>query len=480
MNLISEYAYSDFGIEKINLIATNQLPVANNTYLSAGSANVSEKRAYVTTNQNTKYILLSILVLSDAYSDNFDFAPILSKIVVREGNYDETYYNYRVLDVQENNLSTEIQNKLNQTGDVNAYRQILTQTLHVGQSVLTEQSVSLGTGWSGTIENGLAHASGSTDPVSFNIATENNSSYLISFTLSNTAEKSVTVGIGDSALVDVYNGTTSVNVGIVADGGYLKIVPSSAWVGTITNLKLRKVGETGDEIELEVKNVDTKVNDPSLTGFWNVIIGVNNFSKNQNGSRNISIGYASLSKLESGTRNICIGTFSMPYIKDGDRNIAIGADSLYSTRGHSHAHAEDCVAIGYRAMSDGTNVKYNIAIGTNAMKESTDTATYNVCIGAGAGTFANYGLVAIGYNACAKSYTKADASVFVGRNSGVDNTGATAQSPKNVSNVIAIGDGVLVKKTNDARFGNSSNVIYLAGKRIVFNNDHTVTWEDET
>jgi hypothetical protein len=258
--------------------------------------------------------------------------------------------------------------------------------------------------------------------------------------------------------------------------------PATSFTGTLSNITLRKVLTTnGTPFTIGKKTVNHQQTEDDISGFWNVAIGAENTQdSNVNGSRNIGIGYSAQHLLESGTRNIGIGTFSMPFIKDGDRNIAIGADSLYSTRNHSHAHAEDCVAIGYRAMSDGTNVKNNVAIGTNAMKESTDESIYNVCVGAGAGMFANYALTAIGFNACSRSYTKADASIFVGRNSGVDNTGATSQAPKNVTNVIAIGDGVIVKNSNEARFGNANNVIYLAGKRIIFNDDHTVTWEDDT
>lgn len=357
------------------------------------------------------------------------------------------------------------------------------KTIYLDQNTLSTSSpVTMSEGWSGDYASGFTNTAGNTGSMYFGGGTTSGAKYVVEFDASGVTDSRLFVRIGNNAKVDVYNGTNHFIVGFVSDGGNLMFTPTTSFTGTLSNITLRKVLTTGGTpFTIGKKTVNHQQTEDDISGFWNVAIGAENTQdSNVNGSRNIGIGYSSQHLLESGTRNIGIGTFSMPFVKDGDRNIAIGADSLYSTRNHSHTHAEDCIAIGYRAMSDGTNIKYNVAIGTNAMKESTDEATYNVCVGAGAGTFANYGLTAIGYNACAKSYTKADASVFVGRNSGVDNTGATAQSPKNVSNVIAIGDGVLVKNTNDARFGNASNVIYLAGKRIVFNDDHTVIWEEDT
>ena len=397
-------------------------------------------------------------------------------------------------------IESELQNK---------YEQKLTQTLTVGENILTEASVALGSNWSGSLESGFTHTSGSTEPLTFNVATTNGKAYFVSFNLTNNTESKVFVKIGNTIDVDVYNGTNQANVGIVADGGYLSIIPVSSYNGTITNLKLREVKDTGDEITLDTESVKTKESNDGITGFWNVAIGFNNFEKNENGSRNVSIGYASLHDFKGGTRNVGIGTFALNRLVSGNGNVAIGADALWYT-----TKAESCIAIG-KASMDGAgngaehnigigqascggvvNGSDNIAVGHRALGQcQAGNAVGNVCIGMESGHYASHGNTDIGYRAgyylrgnrnvclgywaCRDLYTSGDDNVFVGYNSGINNTGATAQNLKSVSGSIAIGKGAKVDKSNQMMLGSSdiTEVVMCGNKKIIFNNDGTVTWE---
>lgn len=389
------------------------------------------------------------------------------------------------------------------------YAQKLTQTLKVGENILTEASVVLGANWSGTLASGLSHSSGSTEPLEFNIPTTNGKPYLISFNATGVGGTVLYAKIGNTPNVDIYNGTTNFNVGIVSDGGNLVFTPVSSFNGTITNIKLREVQDEGDEVSFEVKNVNTKENSSGLSGFWNVALGFDSFNANENGSRNVALGYCSLQEFKSGTRNLALGAFAMNRLVHGDRNVAIGADSLwYAT------HARSCIAIGHNSMRGvGTDIENNIAIGPDSLGEiatgknnvaigsgamrspQTTNATGCVAIGYEAGYYSktgntNVGFRAgyynrgirnttLGYQAGSQNYVSGDDNVFIGFDSGINNAGGTASNPKSASKSIALGQNAKVTKSNQMVLGSSdiTEVVICGNKKINFNQDGTVTWE---
>ena len=266
-------------------------------------------------------------------------------LVVRKGNYDTTYYDYYspVGDEINREAVTEIvadyavakmqgasnHNKIlviNDGGNVipgeaqdvyntdPAVRYVETTTLYVGENQLSASSpVTLGTGWTGNITSGFTHASGNTDALVFTAGTDVDGKYIVEFDATGMGYSNLYVSIGDEPSVDIYNGTSHFVIGIVSDGGNLTFTPVSNYVGTISNLTLKKVGDTGTPLIQTVKNVNHGNDVANLTGFWNVAIGSSNTqNSNQNGSRNIAIGYASQNRLKYGTRNIAVGTF--PYL----------------------------------------------------------------------------------------------------------------------------------------------------------------------
>lgn len=374
-----------------------------------------------------------------------------------------------------------------------------TKTLKLSANVLTEASVSLGTGWSGTLAAGISHASGSTDPLSFSINTESGEKYLVSFDLSAAAEKSVLVSIGDSPKVDVYNGQTHIDVGIIADGGQLNITPSdSSLAVTLTNIKLRKVVPESDAVDvvtLTQQNVEAGSMQNNISGFWNVAVGPLSggpLAAEQNASRNVAIGYASLLRLKAGTRNIAIGTYSMPWVVEGDRNVAIGADTIYDAPEFA-AKAYDCIAIGKASMKAGTNLQYNIAIGTSAMAYCNTDTKNTIAIGYLAGNYSNnnnvhigvragyytkgQGNVSLGYGAMSDLYNTGSNNVCIGFQSGTLNPSSGSGNVVTISNSIAIGANAKTTKSNQCVIGaDTVTEFVLGGKKLVFNVDGTISW----
>ena len=184
-----------------------------------------------------------------------------------------------------------------------------------------------------------------------------------------------------------------------------------------------------------------------------------------NATRCIGIGYCALRDLQSGTRNICIGTFSMSKLLDGHRNIAIGSDSLWLAE-----KADDCVVAGKSAHQYGDGAQYNVAVGGAAMANNNENAQKNVAVGYRAANYCNDNNVAVGY--MANYWSKGDNNIAIGSESGASWSAQTAD------NSIAIGSGVQYTKSNQIVLGNSSVTEFIvAGKKIIFNKDGTVTRE---
>ncbi|MBO8467532.1 MAG: hypothetical protein IAB99_07190 [Bacteroidetes bacterium] len=351
----------------------------------------------------------------------------------------------------------------------------------------------LGGGWSGTSE--FTHTAGSANALEFPINAADGDMVIVTFDATSiTDEGTIELGIGDGIPIDIYNGTGSFTIGFIYGSGNLKFVPISSYAGTVRNIKCRVVNPEGtDSLTYSNKNVKgINSDDKDVTGFWNVAIGPKNetLPANQNGSRNIAIGLSALRHLVGGHRNICIGTFAGYGMVEGDRNVSVGADSLYGFNA-----AKDSVAVGKGALNgDPTNPTTKstkcVAVGSYALSGNTgkdktnciaighkagfNSSLGNVCIGSEAGA-SNTGSnnVIIGTNAAPESNSGGN-SVYIG-------AAAKNASGKNPWNAIAIGYGAVVDKNNMARIGNASvDTIILGNKKLIFNEDGTVSWTQYT
>lgn len=398
-------------------------------------------------------------------------------------------------------------------------RKEISKTLHLGENVLSGV-VGAGNEWTENSGN-YTHATGETSILEFPLATDSGDAYVAIFSSSvaENNEEAVTVSIGDGVPCDIYNGTLGpYYVGMVSDGGHLKITADANFSGTISGVELRKVvSEEDADISITLDSSDNKHYEnvlsgtmrANITGWWNVAMGANDaMEANQNGSRNIAIGARSLSKMQGGARNIGIGTFALHRFVYGARNIAIGADAAWYITGGS-----DNIVIGKGALGEirASQTVKNVVIGTKALGLASELDAVNnvavgfralsggsgsiaksgcVAVGDSAGVRNNTNCVAIGYNAA--FYITGSGNVAVGKDAmncynvdGSNNTcighGAIIHSstkPATINNAIAIGYGVKAKKSNQVVIGNADNDEFVLGnKKLVFNLDNTVSWE---
>lgn len=398
-------------------------------------------------------------------------------------------------------------------------RKEISKTLHLGENVLSGV-VGAGNEWTENSGN-YTHATGETSILEFPLATDSGDAYVAIFSSSvaGNNEEAVTVSIGDGVPCDIYNGTLGpYYVGMVSDGGHLKITADANFSGTISGVELRKVvSEEDADISITLDSSDNKHYEnvlsgtmrANITGWWNVAMGANDaMEANQNGSRNIAIGARSLSKMQGGARNIGIGTFALHRFVYGARNIAIGADAAWYITGGS-----DNIVIGKGALGEirASQTVKNVVIGTKALGLASELDAVNnvavgfralsggsgsiaksgcVAVGDSAGVRNNTNCVAIGYNAA--FYITGSGNVAVGKDAmncynvdGSNNTcighGAIIHSstkPATINNAIAIGYGVKAKKSNQVVIGNADNDEFVLGnKKLVFNLDNTVSWE---
>lgn len=492
--------------EYVQMYTSDKIPDIEDIISSdeEGTTSAYGHKGFCSLKNNKKYLIIAVATkpLSSMTQDIFDV--LSKKLVVRKlppdykNYYDETYYYYYNLNVNKENLSQEILDMLEYHDiGVDSVRYYPSLVLKTGNNLLSsDTSVNLGDGWAGDYEGGFSYSGTGLGELEFEFETNKSTNYIIEFDTETNSEKGISLTIGEEPIVDSYNGDTHMCIGIKSNGGKLRFIPKENWNNVLKNVTLKELSTNGEnEVILDVRNISNGNMTNLLTGFWNVSIGPDSMLSNQNGSRNVAIGLNSMVNLKSGTRNIAIGTFSMPFITEGDRNIAIGADSLYSVDKREKSVAYDNVAIGKACMSNGELVRNNVAIGTNALANNTENAENNVSIGYNAGYYADADNTHVGYNAGyytkgkrnaslgskagSQTYVTGDDNVAVGYNSGIDNTGCSAQNVKNVSNTVAIGSRVKVKNSNEARIGNNEQTVFLAGKKIIFNEDGSVTWEAE-
>lgn len=355
----------------------------------------------------------------------------------------------------------EIVDKTARESAKNALRYIVSQVLRVGENVLTDDMVTLGAGWSGSLADGFTHTSGSTEPLTFAVGAADGESYLVEGNYTDyTGERKLLLALGDSYETDPYEGYGVIKWGLtcVGDDGALKLIPSSSYTGTVTNLTCRKISDEGTEdVEVELRQIQYTDLPDHLTGFWNIALGFDALGSSVNSTRNIAIGCSSLPRLVTGGRNIGLGTYSMLQMETGESNVGIGADAMFTVK-----KATDCIAIGKAALSAGKNLLRNIAIGLGALGGggSDNETANNVAIG----YLAGYKHRGTGYNVFigdGAGYNNETGfnNVFIGsgagRNSTAYNQIAIGQDANNgkYDKSIAIGNGATNTKYNQVVIG---------------------------
>lgn len=368
---------------------------------------------------------------------------------------------------------------------VNAVKSKPTSTIYLGEDIFDMADLSYTPGvWSVDSVNGtVSYLGGSISPLILQVPTDADASYALECVMSNyvTLTEDFNFSIGDGPLTDSYNGTANIFVGARSDGGYIKITPiKTTNTFTLGNLSVRKKVAQGDAVVTKNYlnyNVNCGNSDQSmLDAKWNVAIGpaASTMPVAVSATRCIAIGYMAENKLISGWQNIAIGTFALDLLRHGDHNIAVGCDCLYQI-----VNASDVVAVGKTCV-------YGEAGSVSLLDPSTwQTIAKWVAMGKGASKVKNGQVVSD--------------SVYIGDTCGSDGVGSRnvclgsfIRQTFNKNNVICIGYKSKPDKSNQTVIGNddvtetkvygdlvvrgTDNVL----RKIVFNNDNTVTWEAVT
>lgn len=359
-------------------------------------------------------------------------------------------------------------------------------TIPVGSDLAENATVTL-SGFTGDLTNGFTHQETESGRIQLYNANITQGIYILTFDTNYTSGEFVKCGFANDYKNLAYNGGTHIVMPLLNSDGnkYLYIDSIYNGIYTISNLMLMKIDKNGSESITLTTNSTLNINNENNLGFWNVILGKNTAERAVGSTRTIAIGNNALAALKGGHRNIGIGTFAMSQMNGGEGNVSIGADSMLEVATGNHN-----VAIGRESAYKGANLSDNVAIGHSAMfGSSSSSAYYNVVIGANAGnklkshrsTFvgyqagydiggdanANYGNTMIGFN------TK-------GKSDGYDNTcvGKQADFTSGKHNSIAIGANAVATKSNQAVIGNANVTEFVLGsKKIIFNEDGTVSWE---
>lgn len=304
------------------------------------------------------------------------------------------------------------------------------------ENILTADGWRKGVGWSGDFENGFTHATGSAEPLTFDVDSYAEGFYVLKFDATNqyssTTESALLVSVGGSPTFEQYrfdgDGTQCFTF-YPSEGGVV-FTPSANWSGAVKNIGLYWIDYSsfvpptysvrdadGREsfsfkaTEADLRNVIIGKNvlprivnacdniaighdvlTETATGYFNTAIGNNSQKYSINGTRNVSVGFSSLTNVTHGDRNIAIGTFALSNVTTGRNNIGIGADAAWHTttgknnvaisNGALNANTTggDNTALGYFALSGNTTGGNNIGIGYLSSAYN-QRGNYNIALG---------------------------------------------------------------------------------------------------
>ena len=144
--------------------------------------------------------------------------------------------------------------------------------------------------------------------------------------------------------------------------------------------------------------------DGSLSGDYNLAIGVDALKENEGGTYNVSIGDYTLKTNTSGASNVAVGSYALEDNISGNYNTALGHNTARDlTTAHANSFvgafvayeattSEYCVGMGYQALYNLTTANHNTAIGVQSQYLN-ETGAYNT----GCGNYSLYSVTG-GYN----------------------------------------------------------------------------------
>lgn len=372
---------------------------------------------------------------------------------------------------------------------------IPTNKFLIEADVLPTVEIGEATNW--TVEGStFIHTSGNVEPLRIimgDLAIAGDE-WLVTFESPNITDNLIYLSFGTEAQTQVYNGTSSFAVAlrVKENSDDLLVTPVKTFNGTLSNFQIQKISSAGTEqYEFDTNSIVNTNRQVSQTGFWNVILGTEHTLTNSpNSSRTIAIGHNTLKQLRTGNRNIGIGTYAMSQLEGGEQNISIGADSMFEVKSGNRN-----IVIGKGAASRGTYLGGNIAIGDAAMAGGTQSnANLNIVLGQNAALTLGASAsstkentarnIIMGYTTAA-NLTTGQANIYIGDQITAANgknqnvvIGASAKASGGANRSIAIGYTAETTKANQCVIGGTNITEFVLGnKKLIFNEDGTVTWE---
>ncbi|MFA5877415.1 MAG: immunoglobulin-like domain-containing protein [Candidatus Paceibacterota bacterium] len=205
----------------------------------------------------------------------------------------------------------------------------------------------------------------------------------------------------------------------------------------------------------------------------NTAIGYQTLNDLTTGYRNVAIGYGALDVATVGIGQVAVGYNALGLNTTGDSNTAVGTGALnLNTTGGSN------VSLGYSALNSSVTGNNNVGIGFQASYNNgsaTSTVVIGYRAGYGAGTLANQGTVAIGYQAGRLLDVGSDYNTMLGFQAGYNNTTGSkniqigswvTSTNANIttgSNNIIIGNEIKAPSATDSNQLNIQNIIFGTG-----------------
>ena len=175
-------------------------------------------------------------------------------------------------------------------------------------------------------------------------------------------------------------------------------------------------------------------------------------SHTNEGCFNTAVGVKAMADNETGDHCTAIGFQAMETNVSGDANTAVGEDALFA-----NVSGSGNTVVGAHALQNSKS-SGNVAVGQSVLQSQT-TGYFNTAVGNEAGKGAGIPI------------TTDDRLTLIGNKAG-----------KNVNDILsnstAIGSGAMVNKSNQIVLGNTSvTELVFGNKKIIFNNDGSVSWE---
>jgi len=228
----------------------------------------------------------------------------------------------------------------------------------------------------------------------------------------------VTIPAGARVLV-ASDGTAFYGISTVSSisFGTTGLTPNSATSGAVTVAGTLNVANGGTGVMTSTGTGSVVLSDNPSFGTDVTVNSLRVGTGNSNDPTNTAFGFDALDSYTTGGNNVAIGIAALKYGASLDRNVAIGPSSMLYVDGGSYN-----VAVGYQSLTGiplATTASYNVAIGDNAMNNTT-TGSYNTVVGNSSGVqvaAGNYNTL-VGYKA--GEIVDTNYNTFIGVNSGKD------------------------------------------------------------